>query len=235
MDMRGNGRTIVAGLGIVLALAGAGCLSSSTTALTVGSGSALTLRETVLGIGGKIAELFGAGAEPQEVVLGDRDATLDAALAWKKADDWQTGSMVLDVTSSRLVLSNAQYDGLVTNGSATLSLGLLDETLSGALEWTETVSAFLASVNQPVPDLPSAADIQTIAVDALDATAWVRVDGALRNVEAIKASNWLAEYVILKSSDSPLILSVTLKPTADASFQSAMRGFEVSEIKTTSP
>jgi len=189
----------------------------------------------MLGIGGKIAEWFGAGTATQTVVLGDRVSTVDAALAWKKDADWQTGAMVLDTSASRLVLSSSQYDGLVTNGSTTMSLGLLDTTISGALAWTDSVKSFLSSVSQPVPDLPSATDVLTIKTDDLAATTWIRVDGTLERVDAIKASNWFAEYLILKNADSPLVVSVTLKPAADASFNRALRGFEVSEIKTTSP
>ncbi len=219
----------------MIVLVGAGCSSAPSTSLTVGAGDTLTIRETVLGIGGKIAEWFGAGTEAQTVVLSERVATTDATLSWKKANDWQTGAMVVDTSKSQFVLSSAQYDGLVTGGSTTLSLGLLDTTISGALAWTDSVKSFLSSVNQTAPDLPTATDVLTIKTDDLATTAWVRVDGTLQKVDALKASNWFAEYLVLKNADNPLILSVTLKPAADASFDSALRGFEVSEIKTTSP
>ncbi len=227
---------LVAAIAIVV-FVGAGCPTQPSTDLTVGAGDTLTLRETVLGIGGKIAELLGAGTNPQTVVLGDRDAAVDAALSWKKDDDWQTGAMVLDTTASRLVLSAAQYDGLVTNAGTTMSLGLFDATVSGALDWTDSAKAFLTSLNVSTSgfDLPTSTDVLTIKTDDLAASTWIRVDGTLQKVDALKASNWFAEYLILKNADNPLILSVTLKPTADASFDSAMRGFEVSEIKTTSP
>jgi len=215
----------------IVVFVGAGCPSQPSTDLTVGAGDSLTLRETVLGIGGKIAEWFGAGTEAQEIVLGSRDSTVDAALAWRKADDWQTGAMVVDTSKSQFVLSSAQYDGLATGGSTTLSLGLLDTTISGALAWTDSVKSFLSSVNQTAPDLPTATDVLTIKTDDLASSSWVRVDGTLKKVDALKASNWFAEYLILKNVDNPLILSVTLKPAADASFDSALRGFEVSEIE----
>ncbi len=221
----------------LIVLVGAGCPSQPSTDLAVGAGDTLTLRETVLGIGGKIAELFGAGTNPQTLVLGERDAAIDASLSWKKDDDWQTGALVLDTSASRLVLSSAQYDGLVTSGSATVSLGLFDETVSGALDWTDSAKAFLTSLNVSTSgfDLPTSSDVLTIKTDDLAASAWIRVDGTLQKVDALKASNWFAEYLVLKNADNPLILSVTLKPAADASFNSALRGFEVSEIKTTSP
>lgn len=219
----------------MIVLVGAGCSSAPSTTLTVGAGDTLTLRETVLGIGGKIAEWFGAGTATQEVVLGERNSTVDAELSWKKADDWQTGAMVVDTAKSQLILSAAQYDGLVTVGSATLSLGLIDTTISGALAWTDSVTSFLSSVNQTVPDLPTSTDVLTVKTDDLSSSTWVRVDGTLQKVDALRVSNWFANYLILKNADNPLILSVTLKPAADASFDSAMRGFEVSEIKTTSP
>lgn len=218
----------------IVILVGAGCPTQDSVELTVEAGDTLTLRQTVLGIGGKIAEWFGADAQTQAVVLGERVPAKDAAFAWKKSAD---GSISVDPDASTFVLSVAQYDGLVTNTGATLSLGLLDATVSGALAWTDAAKTFLASMNQSTStlDLPTSSDVLTIKTDDLASSAWVRVDGTLQKVDALKASNWFAEYVILKSAENPLVLSVTLKPAADASFDSALRGFEVSEIKTTSP
>jgi len=224
-------RRLAAAFAIVL-LVGAGCPSQESVELSVGAGDTLTLRETVLGVGGKIAELFGAGTVMQTVVLGDRNAMADAAFAWKKDSD---GSMAVDPSASTFVLSSSQYDGLANDGGTTLSLGLIDMTMASALGWTDSVKSFLASINQPIPDFPTPSDVLMITVSEANASTWVRVDGMLQKVDAIKASNWFADYLILKNADSPLILSVTLKPAADASFDSALRGFEVSEIKTTSP
>lgn len=225
-------RRLAAAIAIVVFI-GAGCPSQPSTELVVGAGDTLTLRETVLGVGGKIAELFGAGTVMQTVVLGDRNAMADAAFAWKKDSD---GSMAVDPSASTFVLSSSQYDGLANDGGTTLSLGLIDMTMASALGWTDSVKSFLASINQPIPDFPTPSDVLMITVSEANASTWVRVDGMLQKVDAIKASNWFADYLILKNADSPLILSVTLKPTADASLGSnAFRGFEVSEIKTTSP
>lgn len=226
-------RRLAAAIAIVV-FVGAGCPSQPSTELTVGAGDTLTLRETVLGVGGKIAELFGADPLTQEFTLGDRVATTDAAFVWKKESD---GSLAVDASASRFVLSDAQYDGLVTNKGATISLGLFDTTVSGALDWTDSAKTFLTSLNVSTStiDLPTSTEVLTIKTDDSESSTWVRVDGTLQKVDALKASNWFAEYLILKNVDNPLILSVTLKPAADASFDSALRGFEVSEIKTTSP
>ena len=227
-------RTLLSILAI-LSLAGAGCLSTESTPLTVKAGDTVSIQQTVLGVGGKVTELFGLEQLTQTAVLGARDPAKDGFLKWKKADDWQSGAMIVDTGASQFYLSSAQYDGLLTDGKATMRLGLLDETISGALAWTDSVKSFLASVDQPVPDLPSATDVLTIAITDAHATAWIRIDGTLKQVDAIKASNWFAEYTVLKNADSPIVLAVTLRATAAASFKNALRGFEISEIKTASP
>lgn len=218
----------------ILVLVGAGCPTQDSVELTVGAGDTLTLRETVLGIGGKIAEIFGADPVTQTVTLGDRVSTADAAFVWKKDSD---GSLAVDAIASTFVLSDAQYDGLLTNEGATISLGLFDTTVSGALDWTDSAKTFLSGLNISTStiDLPTSTDVLTIKTDDMASSTWIRVDGTLQKVDALKASNWFAEYLILRNVENPLILSVTLKPAADASFDSALRGFEVSEIKTTSP
>jgi hypothetical protein len=209
------------GVGLALVLLGAGCATSAPVDVSLAAGDEIVIRQTVYGIGGKLTELVGVAQDERTVVVPE---------AWP------------DVTSAYgqdtfVFLPKSKYAELVANGKTELSLGLFDESLSDALTWTERVNTLLSLVGEQPAELPSGDDVLTVSVTEAQATDWVRLNGELVQVKTIEAANWFASYKILADADSPLILSLTLKPAARAEFSalSSFAGFEVGEINQAAP
>lgn len=224
MDMRGNGRTIVAGAGLVLALLGAGCVTtpeSSPVDLTLEAGDTLTVQKTVFGFGGKLLELIGQSSEDQMVTV---------PVVWPDTSSTYGSENFLFVPTSI-------YAELSTTGSTHLSLGLFDQTVSDALSWVDRLNALAAKVGVSTGTETAGEDVLLVTKTNDGGTAWVRLDGTLVEVNTIEAGNRFATYEILANAETPVILSLTLTPAARAEFSvlSSFEGFAVSEIKTTSP
>lgn len=224
MGMRGNGRTIVAGLGVILVLLGTGCVTtpeSTPVDLALSAGDTLTVQKTVFGFGGKLLELVGQTSEDQTVAV---------PAAWPDTSSAYGSDNFLFVPKSI-------YAELATNGSTHLSLGLFDQTVSDALSWVDRLNALAAKVGVSTGAETAGEDVLLVTRTNDRGTAWVRVDGTLVEVNTIEAGNRFATYEILKNAEAPVILSLTLTPAARAEFSvlSSFEGFAVSEIKTTSP
>ncbi len=222
MDMWRNRRSIVAGIGIVvMVLTGTGCVAPEPVALTLVAGDILTIRQTVFGIGGKIAEFFGKESEEQIVIV---------------PAVWPTTSTTYG-TDTFVLLPKEKYQELMNGGKTQIGLGLFDSEISDVLSFADRLDSLLALIGQPPTDLPEGEDVLTVTVTDTDSKDWIRLNGELAQVKTIEASNWFASYVILANADSPIILSLTLKPAARAKFDAlaSFEGFEVSEITQVSP
>lgn len=209
-------RLLVAALGL-LVIVGAGCTNAAPVDVTLAAGDTLVVRQTVLGIGGKLAELAGVAAE-------ERTLTVPA--------EWPSATATVD-DDAFILLPKETYAELTTAGSTHISLGLYDQTISDALGLVERLNALADLIGVETGIESSGQDVLLVTVTDADATDWLRLNGTLVEVRAIKASNAFASYVILANPDSPLILSLTLKPAARAQFDAlaSFEGFEVSEIK----
>lgn len=90
--------------------------------------------------------------------------------------------------------------------------------------------------------MPSASTLSPFRLEKLnDVPAFpIRLDGQMVSVEAVRAGNVLAEYVILKNPSAPLILKMTAKPAAYGALAALKPlgldpdafGYEVTEIRT---
>lgn len=208
-------RSLVAALGMVV-LIGAGCSNPAPVDVTLGAGDTLTVRQTVLGIGGKLTELVGIAQEERELTV---PATWPSS-----ATDFTDDTFIL--------LPKETYAELSETGTTHISLGLYDQTISDALGMLDRLNAVVEAIGGSSV-VETQQDVLLVTVTDADATDWVRIDGELVRVRAIEASNWFASYVILANPESPVILSLTLKPAARAEFDAlaSFEGFEVSEIK----
>lgn len=207
-------RSLVAAIGLVV-FVGAGCTNSSPTDLTLVAGDTLVMRQTVLGVGGELAELAGASEETRTLVVPD---------AWPSDSTSYTDQTFV-------LLPKELYAELTATGATHLSLGLYDQDISDALSTVDRLNALLAALGAGTVSVGE--DPLRVTVDDADATDWVRLDGELVEVRAIEAKNAFASYVILANPDSPVILSLTLTPAARAELSAlaAFEGFEISEIK----
>lgn len=222
--MRRNGRNLLAGLGVILAFVtlGTGCVKMPNTApvdVALAAGDSLTVRKTVFGIGGKLAELFGVNQEATTVVIPEIWPDVTAG--------YGNGTFVL--------LPVSVYAELVESGTTHISLGLFDETVSSAMSWVDRLNALAATVGVSTGTDASGEDVPLVTKTADDTIDWIRIDGSLRAVRTIEASNRFASYVILANPETPVILSLTLSPAARAEFDvlSSFEGFEVAEVRTT--
>jgi hypothetical protein len=200
-----------------VAILGFGCAPVERADVTVSAGDTLVVRQTVLGIGGKLAELAGVTAEERELTV---------------PSVWPTAATTVD-DDAFVLLPKETYAELVETGSARISLGLYDQAISDALGLVDRLAALAALIGVKTDAGDMDADVLRVELTAADATDWVRVDGKLEAVKSVEASNAFASYVILANQESPLILSLTLKPAARAQFDAlkSFEGFEVSEIR----
>lgn len=208
-------RSLVAVLGI-LVIVGAGCTTAPPVDVTLGAGDTLTVRQTVLGIGGKLTELVGVAQE-------ERDVTVPA--------EWPSSVTGFE-DDTFILLPKETYAELSETGTTHISLGLYDQTISDALGLVDRLNALVELLGgSSVVDTQQ--DVLLVTVTDADATDWVRMNGELVQVKTVEASNLFASYVILANPESPVILSLTLKPAARAQFDAlaSFEGFEVSEIK----
>lgn len=213
-------RTIAAFF-LAAALLGAGCSRAALTDVTLSPGDTLVVRQTVLGVGGKLAELAGTSSGTREITV---------------PSEWPTALTNVD-DDAFVLLPRETYAELAETGTSRISLGLYDQTISDALGLAGRLNDLLAFIGSDVSVGDGTEDVLRVMVTDADATDWVRLDGTLVEVNAIRASNAFANYVILADSECPVILSLTLKPTARAKFDvlASFEGFEVAEIKTAGP
>jgi uncharacterized protein YndB with AHSA1/START domain len=159
-------------------------------------------------------------------------------------EDWPDGETVAYADNALLWLSRLQYDALGVNGSTEINLGKLDASLMEALAATRTVTDLLDAVDAAAGTslAPDTKDVQEknffLVTKERDDTQWIRVDGALHEVQTVVASNWFATYEILANPEHPLILSVRITPFANKAFDEAsltalaqsFAGYEVQSI-----
>lgn len=205
-------------MGVFLAfvLLGAGCATQTAINVQLAPGDSIAIRKTVFGIGGKLTELIGVDQDERSIVVPE---------AWPDATSaYNNDTFVL--------LPKSVYAELIGTGSSHISLGLFDETVSEALSWVDRLNSLAAMVGAEVGTGGTGEDVLLVTVTDADATDWVRLNGELRLVKTIEASNRFASYKILANSETPIILSLTLTPAARAEFSvlSSFEGFEVSEI-----
>lgn len=207
-------KALVAALGI-LVIVGAGCTNTAPVDVTLEAGDTLTIRQTVLGIGGKLTELVG-------VAEAEREVTVPAA--------WPSFSTGLE-DDTFILLPTETYAELSATGTTHISLGLYDQTISDALGLVDRLNALVELVGGS-STVEIKQDVLLVTVTDASATDWVRLNGELVQVKTVEASNWFASYVILANPESPVILSLTLKPAARAQFSAlaSFEGFEVSGI-----
>src|SRR3989339_1016814 len=214
----GKGRERMKSIAVVmsiLVLLGAGCNSSPPVDLMLGAGDTLTIRQTVFGVGGKLTEFVGVAPEERTVLVPD---------AWpSSATDFADDTFVL--------LPRESYAELSETGQTHISLGLYDQKISDALGLVDRLNAVVTALGGSSV-LETREDVLLVTVSDENATDWVRLNGRLVQVRAIKASNRFASYVILANQETPVILSLTLKPAARAELDalSSFEGFEISEI-----
>jgi hypothetical protein len=219
MRFRKNESGLLVGFLIIFVLAGSGCIRLPDTTpvdVSLRSGDSLTVRKTVFGIGGSLAELF--GVHPDERAVSVRDAWPDTTSGYSN--------------DTFVLLPKSVYQELADTGSTHLSLGMFDETVSEAMSWVDRLNALASSVGVTTGLDANGEDVLLVTRTDDDATDWVRIDGTLQPVRTIKASNRFASYVILANPENPIILSLSLTPAARAQFDvlASFEGFEVSEI-----
>lgn len=208
-------KSLVATLGLVV-LIGAGCSNAASVDVTLEAGDTLMVRQTVLGIGGKLTELVGVAQEERVVTI---------------PDPWSSYSTGLE-DDTFILLPLETYAELAGTGTTHISLGLYDQTISDALGMFDRINVIMEFIGGSSA-VGTQQDVLLVTVTDADATDWVRLNGELVQVKTIEASNLFASYVILANPESPVILSLTLKPAARAQFDAlaSFEGFEVAEIK----
>lgn len=189
------------------------------------------------------------GADPP-VHAGELTSTaLASATQVLFPEDWSDGETVAYADNALLWLSRAQYDALGVSGSTEINLGKLDASLMEALAATRTVTDLLDAVDAATGSSlsPDTKEVQEknffLVTKEKDDTEWIRVDGALHEVQTVIASNWFATYEILANPDHPLILSVRMTPLANQAFDEAslsglaqsFAGYEVQSITYPTP
>lgn len=135
-------------------------------------------------------------------------------------------------------LSGDVFDDLSRNRISTLSLGVLDPELQGAIAKVADFRNALSKLQSQVTKVESRIDINKMEGEK-EIIEWpLKVNDQDTKVEAIRAKSWLGEIVVLNNSQNPLVLKVTLNPlasgTADlisgVTLLKALLGYEVTAV-----
>jgi pimeloyl-ACP methyl ester carboxylesterase len=140
--------------------------------------------------------------------------------------------------TSGIWLSDEVYQALARNRLATLTFGILDSSLQGAIgKVTQFKNAFAALQGQAAA-IENRIDVAKLDGEK-DVAEWpLKVNGKNVTVEVLKAHNWFGEIVVLNNAQNPLVLKVTLNPLAASFGQNAagiatlksLLGYEVVEL-----
>jgi hypothetical protein len=229
--------------------------------LETAPGMRLVVRPSAFGTG-ILNELIGQDAGVKDVTV--KEFTSDrVVLGWQERTDSATATpRTGTVEATKLENAhNAVPPGLWKPGSSAVeSEGLLwlssgayaELTATGATEWgvtsldggaLSTAQKTLQNIEHTVERfLPSATSTSPFVVRKLnDVPAYpLRVNGKMESVEAVRVAGFLAEYIVLKNPDAPLILKMTAQPAAYGALAALKPlgldpdafGYEVSEVKT---
>lgn len=229
--------------------------------LTIATGAKFTMRQSALGIGGTIADVLGSRNGSRSVnvrALDDEKISIDwvsldatstpeagsiVSNGWRDASAalppvfWKQGTMNLN-GNSLVWLSPKSYADLQNGATVwqTLPPNLqLPPLAKKALTTFESLAIKLskqASATSTSPfRLSKAADIAAYPL---------RINGSIEQVQAIRATGWFADIVVLKNPQTPLVLNVTIHPAALGALEAlrsygidpATLGFEVTDITT---
>lgn len=109
-------------------------------------------------------------------------------------------------------LSRATYRALVEEGAAEVRLGVGDERLAaiaGAVQAFNALAARLGASSESAAS-PSAFRFERSG----EATFPVRIDGRVEFAAVVTAKSGLADLVVLKNPENPLVLKITFNPLA---------------------
>jgi hypothetical protein len=158
--------------------------------------------------------------EPEPIMV---DQTVNGKLAGLNLKDasslllpayWPEKDDATALGTSAIWLSDDTFQGLSRNRVATLSFGILDASLQGAVSKVTEFKDALAKLQGQVTKIENRTDVFKLQGDA-DPVEWsLKVNGQDVKVEAIKARTWFGEIVVLNNRQNPLVLKATLNPAA---------------------
>lgn len=113
-------------------------------------------------------------------------------------------------------LSRAQYDELVSTRESHIALGLFDSTLQNLIGLGDTAKTALSALQGELAaqEEKTNEDVTKLTADADWSDYILVVNGEERTVQAVRATNMFANYIILANPENPLILQVSIKPWA---------------------
>ncbi len=210
---------------------------AATLSLKLRAGMAAEIQPSYLGVEGSIADVFGSKNGVKTATVTAYEPGQNLALAWTgSATDgralsgtiraegfgeaqamflpafWPEGDAKL-ADNAVLWLSPRAYRELTTAGTTEWHPGIGGHAL-------ETVAAVMKSFNDASMRLfrqtttaTSTSPFTLTAAGEIPAFP-MRVNGNIEHLQAIRATNWLADYLILKNPEDPLILKVSVNPVA---------------------
>jgi hypothetical protein len=209
----------------------AGDPAAAALAVRSAPGTKISLRPTFLGVTGTLNDVLGTteGLRSATVVSYGKDA---ASLTWtegarngevsatKTAEAgamllpafWKDGKTAIEANAV-IWMSAKAYAELAENGKTEWRVGLADAELGTAAALLKTFNGLAAKLStSATATAPTASPFLLTAGD--DVVFPLRVGGKVENVRAIRATSWLADYLILKNPENPLILKVNVNPLA---------------------
>ena len=207
----------------------AGDPDAAALAVRAEQGTTFRIRPTFLGVTGTVNDLIGSEEGLRLAVVETRGADAES-LRWTEgarsgsiaasktaASDsmflpafWKDGETKL-ARESTVWLSPKAYAELTGSGKAEWRIGLAGTELG-------TVAAAIKNFNALASKLSASATATAASPFQLAATGEavipLKVGGKVENVRALRAANWLADYLILKNPENPLILKVNINPLA---------------------
>jgi hypothetical protein len=210
----------------------AGDPAAAALAVRSAPGTKILLRPTFLGVTGTLNDVLGTteGLRIATIQSYGKDA---AGLTWTEGERkgevsaaktaeagamllpafWKDGKTAIE-GNAVIWLSAKAYAELAESGKTEWRVGLADAELGTAAALLKTFNGLAAKLSASATATAPAASPFLLAVTGDDVVFPLRVGGKIENVRAIRATSWLADYLILKNPENPLILKVNVNPLA---------------------